>query len=72
MIESLFVVSGYLVSAMNLPASLVFTALLPLYAFTGFVASKPHVTRSSRIAVGITSGLIFWLLLIFGLPWLKR
>ncbi|RXJ73985.1 hypothetical protein CS022_06850 [Veronia nyctiphanis] len=55
MIESLFVVSGYLVSAISLPASIVFIAFLPLYAFAGFVASKPLVTRSSLIAVGITA-----------------
>ena len=38
----------------------------------GYISPDPQFELSFRIVVGITSGLIFWLLLIFGLPWLKR
>ncbi len=38
----------------------------------GYISPDPQYDLSFRIVVGITSGLIFWLLLIFGLPWLKR
>lgn len=38
----------------------------------GYISPDPQYDLSFRIVVGITSGLIFWLLLIFGLPWMKR
>ena len=38
----------------------------------GYISPDPQYDLTFRITVGITSGVIFWLLLIFGLPWLKR
>jgi len=38
----------------------------------GYISPDPQFDLSFRIVVGVTSGLIFWLLLIFGLPWLKK
>ena len=38
----------------------------------GYISPDPQFDMPLRITIGITSGLIFWLLLIFGLPWLKR
>ena len=38
----------------------------------GYISPDPQFDLSFRITVGITSGVAFWLLLIFGMPWLKR
>ena len=38
----------------------------------GYISPDPQFSLSFRAAVGIVSGAAFWLLLIFGLPWLKR
>ncbi len=38
----------------------------------GYISPDPQFDLSFRIAVGISSGLVFWLLLIFGLPWIRR
>lgn len=38
----------------------------------GFISPDPQFDLSFRIMVGTISGILFWLLLIFGLPWLKR
>ena len=38
----------------------------------GYISPDPQFEMPLRIAIGLTSGLIFWLLLVFGLPWLKR
>ena len=38
----------------------------------GYISPDPQFGLPLRIAVGITSGLIFWLLLVIGLPWVKR
>ena len=40
--------------------------------FEGYISPDPGFDLSFRITVGITSGMLFWALLIFGLPWLKR
>ena len=38
----------------------------------GYISPDPQFTLSFRVAVGIMTGTVFWLLLIFGLPWLRR
>ena len=38
----------------------------------GYISPDPQFELPLRIAVGISSGMVFWLLLFFGLPWLKR
>jgi uncharacterized membrane protein SpoIIM required for sporulation len=38
----------------------------------GYISPDPGFDLPFRITVGITSGMLFWALLIFGLPWLKR
>lgn len=38
----------------------------------GYISPDPQYSLLFRVMVGITSGAIFWLLLIFGLPWLRR
>lgn len=38
----------------------------------GYISPDPGFDLPFRITVGITSGVAFWALLIFGLPWLKR
>ncbi len=38
----------------------------------GYISPDPQFGLSIRIMVGVISGILFWLLLIFGLPWLKR
>jgi uncharacterized membrane protein SpoIIM required for sporulation len=38
----------------------------------GYISPDPRFGLSFRIAVGLSSGLFFWLLLLFGLPWLRR
>lgn len=38
----------------------------------GYISPDPEFSMSFRIVVGIVSGSIFWLLLIFGLPWLRN
>ena len=38
----------------------------------GYISPDPQFDLSFRIAVGVSSGLVFWLLLIFGLPWVRR
>lgn len=38
----------------------------------GYISPDPQFDLSFRITVGITSGVAFWLLLVFGLPWLKK
>ena len=38
----------------------------------GYISPDPQFSLSFRVAVGIVTGLLFWLLLIFGLPWLRR
>ena len=38
----------------------------------GYISPDPQFAMPLRIMVGVVSGVFFWLLLIFGLPWLKR
>ena len=38
----------------------------------GYISPDPHFGMPLRVIVGMTSGTVFWLLLIFGLPWLRR
>ncbi len=38
----------------------------------GYISPDPQFELPLRIAIGMSSGTIFWLLLVFGLPWLKR
>ena len=38
----------------------------------GYISPDPRFELSFRIAVGLTSGLLFWLLMILGLPWVRR
>ena len=38
----------------------------------GYISPDPRFDLSFRITVGIMSGMVFWALLIIGLPWLKR
>ena len=38
----------------------------------GYISPDPQFGLSFRVIVGITSGTLFWLLVVFGLPWVKR
>jgi uncharacterized membrane protein SpoIIM required for sporulation len=38
----------------------------------GYISPDPQFELPLRIMVGVISGIFFWVLLIFGLPWLKR
>ncbi|MGB5677998.1 MAG: stage II sporulation protein M [Gammaproteobacteria bacterium] len=38
----------------------------------GYISPDPQFSLSFRIAVGGISGTLFWLLLVFGLPWLRH
>ncbi len=38
----------------------------------GYISPDPQYDIAFRIMVGLVSGTLFWLLLVFGLPWLKR
>lgn len=38
----------------------------------GYISPDPQFDLPFRVAVGISSGLVFWLLLVFGLPWIRR
>jgi uncharacterized membrane protein SpoIIM required for sporulation len=38
----------------------------------GYISPDPQFGMSLRVVVGLASGMLFWLLLIFGLPWLRR
>jgi uncharacterized membrane protein SpoIIM required for sporulation len=38
----------------------------------GYISPDPQYDMPLRVAVGTGSGLMFWLLLVFGLPWLKK
>jgi uncharacterized membrane protein SpoIIM required for sporulation len=38
----------------------------------GYISPDPQFDMAFRATVGLVSGVVFWLLLIFGLPWLKR
>jgi uncharacterized membrane protein SpoIIM required for sporulation len=38
----------------------------------GYISPDPQFSLSFRIAVGSISGTLFWLLLVFGLPWLRH
>ena len=38
----------------------------------GYISPDPQYSMSVRVITGLVSGSVFWLLLIFGLPWLKR
>lgn len=38
----------------------------------GYISPDPQFDLAFRVAVGLSSGLVFWLLLIFGLPWIRR
>jgi uncharacterized membrane protein SpoIIM required for sporulation len=38
----------------------------------GYISPDPQFELPLRIMVGVISGIFFWLLLVFGLPWLKR
>jgi len=38
----------------------------------GYISPDPQFGMSLRVIVGLASGTIFWLLLIYGLPWLRR
>lgn len=38
----------------------------------GYISPDPRFDLSFRVTVGISSGLVFWLLLIYGLPWIRR
>ena len=38
----------------------------------GYISPDPQFDLSFRILVGASSGLVFWLLAVFGLPWVRR
>ena len=38
----------------------------------GYISPDPQFDLSFRILVGAASGLVFWLLLVLGLPWVRR
>ena len=38
----------------------------------GYISPDPQFDLSFRIMVGASSGLVFWLLLVFGFPWVRR
>jgi uncharacterized membrane protein SpoIIM required for sporulation len=38
----------------------------------GFVSPDPSFGLPERMIIGASTGCIFWLILLFGLPWLPR
>jgi uncharacterized membrane protein SpoIIM required for sporulation len=38
----------------------------------GYISPNPQYDMAFRVMAGLISGALFWLLLVFGLPWLKR
>lgn len=38
----------------------------------GYISPNPQFSMAFRVMVGLVSGTLFWSLLIFGLPWLRR
>lgn len=46
--------------------------LLVAGTIEGFISPDPHYHLTSRVMVGIGSGVIFWSVMLYGLPWRRR
>ncbi len=57
-------------------AGKVLLAATPFLIFAGliegFVSPNPSYGLAQRILIGVSSGIIFWAIMLFGLPWVSR